>query len=475
MERANRKGQARLALVGLLTIILVMTSTACKSKNSQIGYEEAYDIGLQAYTYGLPLLETNKTFLSMTGGQSDQVNQFKHVRSFNDSNSKVVVAPGASGLSSIAWLDLTKEAQVLHIPEVTGHYFVLALLDPYTEDVCNLGSAHQTPAGDYVICGPSQHGISLPAGTSQINVDYNRIWIIGSTQVKDLNDIPSVNKIQDGFTITPFSKYGTDYQSPPFEQPNIIPTKYDIPTGLEYFEALCQLMQQFPPPEADKEQLKAFKSVGIGPGLRPSQDHGLSAEIIRGLTNAADAGQGKIKTDTGVVYEESAKKHNGYLLGGFGTYGTNYQLRAVVAEIGLGAFSSDQTIFALTLSDQSMKPLNGSSRYVMHMTEVPPATEGWSITVYDTKGQLIQNPINRHEFSDSSIMIKNNDGSIDIFFQANQPAEASEAENWLPVKSGQGFQVIFRLMAPEQDSIKGILEGRGWQPPFLSSVSTKAN
>jgi len=206
MERANRKGQVSLVLVGLLTIILVMTSTGCKSKNSQIGYEEAYDIGLQAYTYGLPLLETNKTFLSMTGGQSDQVNQFKHVRSFNDSNSKVVVAPGASGLSSIAWLDLTKEAQVLHIPEVTGHYFVLALLDPYTEDVCNLGSAHQTPAGDYVICGPSQHGISLPAGTSQINVDYNRIWIIGSTQVKDLNDIPSVNKIQDGFTIKPLSK-----------------------------------------------------------------------------------------------------------------------------------------------------------------------------------------------------------------------------------------------------------------------------
>ena len=475
MDRVNLKRQVSLALCGLLIIMLAMAITSCKSKNSQSEYDKAYDIGLQAYTYGLPLLETNKTFLNMTNGGSELVNQFNHIRSFNDSKSKAVVEPGASGLSSIAWLDLSLEAQVLHIPKVSGHYFVLALIDPYTEDISNLGSARDTPAGDYVICGPSQHGIRLPQGTSQINVDYNRIWIIGSTQVKSLNDIPNVNKIQDSFTIKPLSKYGTDYQPPPFEQSKITSKKYDLPTGMEFFDTLCQLMQQFPPPEADKEQLKTFQSVGIGPGLIPSKDHELSAEIIRGLTDAAKAGPGNIKTDTRVVYEKSAKKHNGYFLGGFGTYGTNYQLRAVVAEIGLGAFSSDQTIFALTLADQAMKPLNGSNRYVMHMTEVPPAREGWSITVYDTKGLLMQNPIDRHQFNDSSNLAKNADGSVDIFFQSIKPADASEVQNWLPVTSGQGFQVIFRLIAPEQESINGILEGSGWQPPFLSSVSPTTN
>lgn len=445
-----------------------MIVSGCKSKTSQISYEEAYNIGLQAYTYGLPLLETNKTFLSMTDASSGLVNQFNHVRSFNDSNSKVVVAPGASGLSSIAWLDLTNEAQVLHIPKVTARYFVLALLDPYTEDICNLGSAHNTPEGDYVICGPSQHEIIVPQGTSQIKVDYNRIWIIGSTQVKDVKDIPNVNKIQDGFTITPFGKYGMEHQLPTIEQANITSKKYELPTGLEFFDTLCQLMQQFPPPEVDKVQLKAFESVGIIPGLIPSQNSNLSSEITRGLTDAASDGPEKIKAETRVVYGESAKKHNGYLLGGFGTYGTNYKLRAVIAAIGLGALSSDQTIFALAFTDDLMQPLNGSNSYLMHMAEAPPTKEGWSITVYDTKGLLIQNSINRNQFNDSSKLTKNADGSIDILFQALQPTDATEAQNWLPVTSGQGFQVIIRLMAPEQQSISGILDGSGWKPPALS-------
>jgi hypothetical protein len=444
-----------------------MTASSCKSENSQIGYQEAYDIGLQAYTYGLPLLVMNKTFLNMTNGGSGLVNKFNHIRSFNDSSSKDVVAPGASGLSSIAWLDLTDEPQVIRIPEIKDHYYVLALIDPYTENILNLGSAQDTNAGDYVICGPSQHEMSLPPGINKINVDYSRIWIIGSTQVKSVKDIPNVNKIQDGYTLTPLSKYGNDYQDPVIEQSKSTSEKFALPIGLEFFDTLCQLMQQFPPPEEDKAQLKALESVGIAPGRIPSQDKDLSAEIIRGLTDAATAGPGKIKEDIGAVYEASAKKHNGYLLGGFGNYGTNYQLRAVIATIGLGAFSSEQAIFALTQTDQSMNPLNGSSNYVMHLEEAPPAREGWSITVYDTKGQLIQNSINRNQFNDSSTMTRNPDGSVDIFFQASQPTNDREAQNWLPVTKGEGFQVIIRLIAPEKDSISGILDGTGWQPPAL--------
>jgi hypothetical protein len=245
----------------------------------------------------------------------------------------------------------------------------------------------------------------------------------------------------------------------------------DMPVGLAYFDTLCQLLQQYPPPAADKAMLEAFASVGIGPGKIPSKDPQLSDEILRGLRDAAAAGPAQIKADTMSVFEASAKRHNGYFLGGFGAYGTNYQLRAVIATMGLGAFTSDQAIFALTRFDQFMKPLSGSSHYVMHMRELPPATEGWSITVYDINGALIRNPINRFQFSDASNLTRNADGSFDILFQSDQPETAAEAQNWLPIEEDQGFQVIFRLIAPEQNSISSILDGSGWQPPALSPVS----
>ena len=66
---------------------------------------------------------------------------FNNVRSPNNAGSTAVVAPGATSLSSIAWLDLAAEPQVLHVPEVTDHFFVLALIDPCTENVVNLGTA----------------------------------------------------------------------------------------------------------------------------------------------------------------------------------------------------------------------------------------------------------------------------------------------------------------------------------------------
>ena len=183
----------------LLICFIALSSTGCGSKDTRTDYEKAYEVGIQAYVYGLPLLLTNKTFLGMThdsdtANEDVLVNQFNHIRSLNNPDSKVVVAPGANALSSIAWLDLTEEPQVLHVPEPPDHDFVLALLDPYTENFRNLGTAQQTLAGDYVICGPGQQGNNVPPGATQINVEYTRIWVIGSTQVKGPEDIPQSTK-----------------------------------------------------------------------------------------------------------------------------------------------------------------------------------------------------------------------------------------------------------------------------------------
>ncbi len=470
-----------LARCALLLAVLVPAVAGCSSGSSPSDYDKAYAIGLQAYTYGLPLLETNKTFLTMTSVNVSNdkgfgpVNRFNHVRKLNDPSSTTVVAPGANALSSIAWLDLTKEPQVLHVPEVIDHYFVLALLDPYTEDIRNLGSAHDTPAGDYVICGPGQRDVQLPAGTQRIDVDYTRIWVIGSTQLKGQDDVANVNKIQDSYTLTPLSKYGTDYQPQAPAQLDTTVENYSVPTGLEFFDTLGQLLQQFPPPEADKDQLAAFATVGIEPGRTPSRDSHLSADTIRGLKDAVAAGPAQIQADTKTVFEASAKKHNGYFLGGFGAYGTDYQLRAVVAVMGLGAFTSDQAIFAMCLTDGTMKTLDGSNRYTVHMTTAPPAREGWSLTVYDAKGALIQNTIGRYQFNNVSQLTKNADGSVDIYFQATQPADPRQAQNWLPTANGQAFELIWRLIAPEPDEIDGILNGTGWQPPALMPAGAAGN
>ena len=182
----------RLLIACSVSVLVALMATAGPAAASQSDYAKAYAVGLQAYTYGLPLIETNVTFRSMTsinvsnGTGFGPVNQFNSVRSLNNPHSKAVVAPGASALSSIAWLDLRHGPQVLHVPRVRGHYFVLALEDPYTEDFRNLGSVHKTKPGYYVIAGPGQHNVRTPSGTHRIDSKYSRVWIIGSTHLQHL-------------------------------------------------------------------------------------------------------------------------------------------------------------------------------------------------------------------------------------------------------------------------------------------------
>jgi hypothetical protein len=470
-------------LVMCLLALVMLTMTGCASHgasaspsaSSQADYNKGYSIGLEAYTYGLPLLETNTTFLTMTSvnvsnGAYGPVNQFNSVRSLNSAGSKAVVAPGSNGLSSIAWLDLSKQPQVLHVPQVKNHLFVLGLIDPYTTNIKNLGSVHNTKPGSYVICGPGQHGLAIPAGTSRIDVDYARIWIIGSTQLKGASDVANVNKIQDGYTLTPLSQFGHTYHPQPPADPNTTVKTYSVPEGLQFFDMLGQQLEQFPPPAADQAELRRFATVGIGPGQTPSANQHLSSDTIKGLKAAVAAGPAQIKKDIEALFLAGFDKHDGYLLGGFGTYGTDYRLRAVVSQIGLGAFTSEQTIFAMSSTDHSRKPLSGSTAYVLHMPSALPINEGWSLTVYNLQGFLVPNPIDRYEFSNSSQLTHNADGSVDIYLQAKQPSSPSQAKNWLPTAGGTGFEVMWRLLAPKPARIKGILDGSGWQPPAITKA-----
>jgi hypothetical protein len=466
----------------LLTWVLALSATilgtagggslAAAQTDYSRAYSWAYEVGLKAYTYGLPLLEFNKTFLTMTsinvpntGTSYGPVNVVNNQTTLNGPGS-AVVATGANALSSIAWLDLTVEPQVLHVPLVTNHFFVLALLDPYTENLVNLGSAHNTCPGDYVICGPRQRHRRIPSGTYRIDVDYTRIWIIGSTQLKGTNDLANVNKIQQGYTLTPLSKYGTNYQPPYPAHPVTTPTNSVLPTGLQFFDSLGQLLKDFPPPPEDFEALCEFATVGIGPGLMPSHDRCLSAETLRGLQDAVSAGPTQIVSEAKSLFLASATNHDGYFLGGFGRYGKNYKLRAVVSQVGLGAFTPEQAIYAMAWTDYDLQSLNGATNYVLHMPLPPPVDEGWTLTVYGLNGEMVPNSINRYQISNSSTLVSNLDGSVDIYLQA-APPDTSLENNWLPTPDGAGFEVMWRLLAPKPVEIESVLDGSGWQPPAI--------
>ena len=471
-------GSFRIAAAALaLSVLTILGATASQARAASADYTKGFDLGLEAWRYGLPLVKMDQTFRIQTsvnvpdGRGRGPVNRFSHVRVLADDSARDVVAPNNDTPYSIAWLDLRRQPMVIHIPRV-NRYFVIPLYDPYTEDFRNLGSVPKTEPGDYVITGPGQHRMRIPKGTHRIKSRYDRVWIIGRTQSFGPDDLPKVRRIQDRYRIVPLSRYGTHYRPPKPKHPDTKVDDVPMPEGLHFFDKLGRLLKRFPAPKADRAELGKLAEIGVGPGKRPSANGSLSADTKQGMIDAVAAGPGLIQTEVTVRYLTEAPEHNGWLVLPTGRYGTDYAHRALVTQVGLGALTPSEAIYPVAQTDGTLAPLDGSNDYVVHFEtgQLPPVDAFWSLTLYDSSGFFVPNAIDRWALNDRSDLTFNPDGSLDLYVQSAPPSDPAKAKNWLPSPGGAAFRLTMRLYAPRRAAIPGILDGSGWDPPTITKV-----
>jgi hypothetical protein len=83
------------------------------------------------------------------------MNTFANLTAFPSANMKAVVRPNFETLYSSAWLDLTKEPMVVSVPDTEGRYYLLPLLDMWTDVFASPGwRTTGTQAGDYALVQP---------------------------------------------------------------------------------------------------------------------------------------------------------------------------------------------------------------------------------------------------------------------------------------------------------------------------------
>ena len=182
------------------------------------------------------------------------------------------------------------------------------------------------------------------------------------------------------------------------------------------------------------------------------------------MERAVPAAQLKIQIPAATT---GTKIENGWLiqLSGMGAYGTDYQHRAFIARIALGANLPQDALYPLTKMDGEGKPLNGASRYVIHFARerTPPAHAFWSLTLYDMNRSFVVNPINRYALGDRDKLRYNPDGSLDLHIQHESPGKGRES-NWLPAPKG-AFNLILRIYWPRAAALDG-----SWTVPAVERV-----
>jgi hypothetical protein len=458
-----------LAAAGRGLPAIAQTASPATGSSQAITEQEAHAIGVAAYLYFYPLLTMDLTRRQSTNVEPGKevgkgpMNAFSSFPAFPAADNRLVVRFNFDTLYSPAWLDMTKEPVVVSAPDTNGRYYLLPMLDMWSDVFASPGwRTTGTQAGNFLVTPPGWNG-AVPSGMTRISAPTPYVWILGRTKTDGPADYDAVHKIQAGYKVTLLSQWGkppapptvtidptVDMKTPPKVQVDTMPAD-------RYFAYAAEVLKVVPPHITDQPMIAQLKKIGIEPGKSFDLSKG-DPVIQRALASARGEAQQLMTWAVPTL----ARVANGWSMNTntMGVYGNWYLKRAIVAQLGLGANLPEDAIYPLNLGDESGKPLDGANKYMLHFDkgETPPANAFWSVTLYDAGGFQVANPLNRFALSSWMPLKYNGDGSLDLYFQNGSPGADKEA-NWLPAPK-DAFNLLMRLYAPRPD----VLTGK-WNPP----------
>ncbi|WP_328412321.1 DUF1254 domain-containing protein [Nocardia sp. NBC_00403] len=449
------------AMVGLAACGSSNDSSSASSSTSSSGGTDPKSVATDAYVFGYPLVLMNAT--RATAAPTNTLMRYSTTATPDD---KTVVSPNVDTLYCQAWLDLTAEPMVIQMPAMPDRYWLLQILDAWTNTVHDPSSvrpqlADGAPAGPftYILTGPGWSG-ELPANTTRLEMSTPMTWAIVRIAINNPADHDTVVALQNQIKLMPLSVWNTNPDTPTPSSAPQDPTakpaeQIDSMDGPTFFAKLNALMATNPPAAADA--MKRFATIGITPGGTIS---GIDTAALNGAVHDAQQQISSYKNP-------DAKVVNGWdYATNVGTYDTDYPLRAYVAHIGLGANRATDTIYPVMSNIPA--DTNGTPRTLrFHFApgQLPPADAFWSLTAYTADRFLVPNPDNIYSIGHQIPTTPNPDGSVDITLQNAKPGAEVPTGNWLPIPATGPFHVVLRLYSPGEAAVNG-----SWKPPALTQT-----
>jgi len=460
MMIAKRLVLATLVLVAVITAMLLVM-------------KDKIMLGAEAYLYGYPLVMMETTRIQSAKYIGPE-NQLRMVRQFPNAQFKDVVRPNVDTLYTTAFISMKEGPWAFEMPANNKRYELMPFMDAWTNVFASPGTRTSgNQGGTYLLAGPEWNG-QVPKGMTLLKSPTDMVWLIGRTQTNGTADFATVHELQnrlrlskwpqppDSLSASTDSKRDAQPSWQVSTEPSLTPVaQMKALNTTEFFNRLMKLMVSNPPSPEDAPLLARLAQLEIKPGqaVHLSGSNALSFSLGRWIANQR------------VMKALNTKAQDGswsYPPLNLGRYGTDYNTRAAVAMVGLGANLPEDAMYPNTALDHQGKALNGKHRYRLHFAAnaLPPVKAFWSITAYGADEFLIDNPLQRFAIGDRDPLVFNADGSLDLWVQATPPSQKEAAANWLPVQMGAPFLLNARLYWPEDKALNG-----QWKMPVVERLN----
>jgi hypothetical protein len=445
--------------------------------------EYSYSLALQAAEWGLPIvimynLRYNDALQTDPKAKPNEIWRLEDITTPALAEKAGYVTPNVNVIYGFGFLDLSKEPIILSAPDSNNRYYMIQLVDMYTNSFAYIGGvATGYKGGKFALVGPGWQG-TLPPDVTRIDAPTPWILIQPRVHVLDEADLPAAKKILEDITVTglaksqgqtPVAATTYNYIAPDLINPKLPVSAVDFKDPLQFWKILSAAINENPPP---KDQIQAllpmFKMLGIEYGKQ--WDPSTISPIILDSMKRAALKVGPLNSNLPV----GTFVNNWYLPPpAIGDAKNNYYLNAIVARVGLTANTPEEAIYFMSTTDSHSQDLMSNKKYTLTFKQLPPyiAPGFWSLTLYNQNNNYnVENPIHRYSLGSDNQMKMNADGSLTIYVQSTSPGKDKEA-NWLP--SGDSVQPIYfilRSYAPGQAMIDALSNPKLFTPPAAIEV-----
>ncbi|WP_213954526.1 DUF1254 domain-containing protein [Variovorax sp. dw_954] len=231
------------------------------------------------------------------------------------------------------------------------------------------------------------------------------------------------------------------------------------PKGVAYWERLNDILQREPVLERDRFYMAMLKPLGIEKGKTFAPDDRQKKLLVDGAAAGELMGQSLAfsNRDPAARYRPDARWEYlftfdpGQDVGTFAPLDerTSYFYQAVTTSHGMVSRTPGVgQAYIGTAHDKDGAWLDGSQNYRLHVPANAPAKLFWSLTVYDTgtRSFLDDTPGGIVDRSSRADIVKNPDGSVDLYMGPTKPAGLEK--NWIPTIPGKAWFGLFRFYGP---------------------------
>lgn len=423
----------------------------------------------QAYVWGLPMLATDAFVQSFKTDLGGEWGDLIEVKTFRDRSYGITA--NATTDYMFTWVNLAETGPV--VIDVPAGLIAGFISDVWQRCPADLGvpGEFQGKGAKHLLLGPGQ---KAPAGTDDYNVirtlnNHNMILI----RIVDPNKEVAV-KLREAFQIFPYA----DVKQP--TKTKIIPVggrvwKTNQPDGFAYWEGMARIIDQEPVEERDRLIYAMLVPLGLEKGVPFAPDE----RQKKILNEALIVGEALAKTngfetrlpnaeyvpgsqwDFPLVVGPTQRQKNYDDLDGRAAW--TYEALGIsrgmtTTKIGVGS------IYLGAYKSKDGEWLDGAKHYKLHVPPNQPAKNFWSVTLYHNLTRyLIQNKQQIADKSSRGDIVKNDDGSVDLYFGPTAP-EGKE-KNWIPTNPGEGWFAYFRLYGPLKPHFE-----RSWVLPDIELV-----